>query len=100
MEHVVTAVHHRGEHVADLHRIGAEIHLEHKVDRPWMTRALIHQHLAPALDRLGFLTTRVPADGSEQAHRSRWFIERLGFERTWGDEQFDYFMLGELPFKR
>ena len=94
--HVISAVHRRGEHVANLHRIGSEIHLEHLVARKWMTRALIHEHLGPALEILGFLTTRVPRDDTT----NRRFIERLGFEKTWSDDQFDYYMLGSLPFSR
>jgi hypothetical protein len=29
---------------------------------------------------------------------SRRFVQRIGFEQTWSDEDYDYFMLTALPF--
>lgn len=56
----------------------------------------IRNFLAPLMDRLGFLTTRI------QHHhvREKRFVERLGFERTWMDGEFAFYMLTALPFER
>jgi hypothetical protein len=40
------------------------------------------------------LTTRVPI-GDEANER---FNRVFGFERTWSDERFHYFVMAELPF--
>ena len=85
-----------GKAVARLIRMGSEVHFEihpehrHRVIYRHVTR----EFLRPVFEEHGFLTTRThPRDFKSQA-----FIERLGFERTWSDENFDYYMLTALPF--
>lgn len=74
---------------------GTEIHVE--FTRPGaVLRNRVREFLAPLLDRHGFLTTRVPIGWSKH----RRFVERLGFRLTWNDNEYEYFMLTELPFSR
>lgn len=72
---------------------GSEFHFlatpEFRLDRKAMRAGL-----APLFDRYGFLTTRV-AHGDLANQR---FNHLFGFELTWADEQFQYFILTKLPF--
>ncbi len=82
-----------GERAGTAWILGAEIHFE--LHRP----RSIHRHAAreflrPLLAREGFLTTRV-SHGDAPSGR---FVRKLGFEFTWSDETYDYFMLTDLPF--
>lgn len=61
-----------------------------------LRRGDMREFLAPLLARRGFLTTRVPV-GDEANER---FNRAFGFERTWSDERFHYFLMTELPFGR
>lgn len=44
----------------------------------------------------GMITTRIlhGSSGPEE------FVKRLGFEKTWSDEQFNYFALCKAPYER
>ncbi|MBS0506587.1 MAG: hypothetical protein JSR53_04295 [Proteobacteria bacterium] len=59
-------------------------------------RRAMREFLRPLFERRGFLTTRV-AHGDLANQR---FNKVFGFERTWSDEQFHYFLMAELPFGR
>ena len=59
-----------------------------------LRRQYMREFLAPLLARRGFLTTRVPV-GDEANER---FNRAFGFERTWSDDRFHYFVMTELPF--
>ena len=59
-------------------------------------RGLIREFVKPLIETRGYLTTRVLHEKSFQTA----FIERIGFRRTWSDDQFSYFYLGSLPFER
>lgn len=61
-----------------------------------MNRAVMREFVRPLLARHGFLTTRVAVD-DEANHR---FNRLFGFEKTWSDGVFDYFVLTRLPFER
>lgn len=72
---------------------GSEFHFlptpDFKLDRKAM-----HAGLAPLFARFGFLTTRVAhADKTNQR-----FNRLFGFEPTWADTNFQYFMMTKLPF--
>lgn len=87
-----------GEHVASAITKGTEIHIALVPDwRPQgSARRLIRSFLAPLLERSGYLTTRVRKERASEIE----FVTRVGFRPTWMDEQFQYFMLGRLPFER
>lgn len=57
-------------------------------------RAALRAFLKPLLERHGHLTTRVPVGDTANER----FNQLFGFERTWSDEQFHYFLMSELPF--
>lgn len=57
-------------------------------------RAQLREFLRPLLARHGHLTTRV-AHGDLANQR---FNRAFGFERTWSDERFHYFIMDKLPF--
>lgn len=87
-----------GEHVCTAVMSGSEIHFAIK---PEHQRKLIRKEntagfLKPLLERHGYLTTRVLLT-SKAAQR---FVERLGFEPTWADAQFQYYLMNTLPFTR
>ena len=72
---------------------GSEFHFlptsDFKLDRKAMCTAL-----APLFDRFGFLTTRVAHEDKANQRFNRLF----GFEPTWADSTFQYFMMTKLPF--
>jgi hypothetical protein len=85
-----------GQAVARLMHAGAEVHFEvhpehrHRV----IYRGVTREFLRPLFEQHGFLTTKVPLLDDT----SRRFVQRIGFELTWSDEDYDYFMLTALPF--
>lgn len=87
-----------GQHVATAVVKGTEIHFALVPGKrpPGSARGAVRAFLSPLLDKHGFLTTRV------QHHRldQKRFVERVGFRPTWRDDQFDYYLLGALPFTR
>jgi hypothetical protein len=74
---------------------GTEIHVEFKRTGV-ITRRKVREFLGPLIDQSGFLTTRCEAGDS----RSRRFIEKIGFQFTWADDRFEYFLLDRLPFSK
>lgn len=59
-----------------------------------LRRKEMREFLRPLFERHGHLTTRV-AHGDLANQR---FNKVFGFERTWSDDQFHYFLMAELPF--
>lgn len=86
------------KHVATAILKGTEIHLyvlpQYRL-RVFL-RGRMQQFLDPMMDEFGFLTTRVMHEQKGQQK----FVARLGFKPTWADAQFQYYMLGRLPFVR
>lgn len=86
------------QHVATAVIKGSEIHFA--VGPCWSPRlcqrGALQGFLRPLFDRHGFLTTRVQHDRVAQ----KAFVRRLGFEKTWTDDVFEYYMLGSVPFER
>lgn len=61
-----------------------------------LRRAEMREFLRPLFNRHGCLTTRV-------AHtdvRNQRFNRAFGFEKTWSDEQWHYYVLTTLPFEK
>lgn len=59
-----------------------------------LKRKEMREFLRPLYERNGFLTTRVAhADLANQR-----FNKVFGFERTWSDDTFHYFLMNDLPF--
>lgn len=77
---------------------GSEIHfaLDAKQYKKAMRRGPMRAAIKPLFDRLGFLTTRILIGHTDQAR----FVERVGFEKTWSDGRFDYYLLANLPYER
>ena len=61
-----------------------------------LRRAEIREKLRPLFERHGCLTTRVAHDDLANQR----FNKAFGFERTWSDDRFHYFLMAELPFGR
>ena len=57
-------------------------------------RKNLRESIRPHLDTAGFLTTRLQHGDSENERFNKLF----GFKKTWADENFQYFILTELPF--
>jgi len=76
---------------------GSEVHFE--IAPEFRGRVIFknvtRSFLAPLFDLYGFLTTRVPR-GNE---KDSGFVERIGFQRTWEDQEIVYYMLTALPFE-
>ena len=87
-----------GVHVCTALIRGSEIHIaivaEHRLRT--VLRMRVREFLAPLFDRYGFLTTRVALGRSAEQR----FVLRMGFEPTWSDHKFEYYLLAELPFSR
>jgi len=85
-------------HVATAILKGNEIHFGIKPEfrKKLIQRKRTREYLKPLLERKSFLTTRVILNDKYKQN----FVERLGFNPTWHDEQFQYFMLTKLPFER
>lgn len=87
-----------GEHVGTLANLGTEVHIA--LIEGWKPRSsyrgAIRAFLQPIFDVHGFLTTKLRySDVKERA-----FIERVGFRKTWADGNFQYFLLGSMPFEK
>ncbi len=65
---------------------GTEIHMEGF----GFTRQRVKELLGPIFEKFGFLTTRLEFDEDTR------FVDRLGFEPTWRDENYQYYILTEL----
>ena len=87
-----------GVHVCTALLKGTEIHFAIVADHRLRTvlRTRTREFLEPMFERYGFLTTRV-AHGRKLEQR---FVQRMGFEPTWSDAKFEYYLLAELPFSR
>nr|BDD47832.1 hypothetical protein 5 [Burkholderiaceae bacterium] len=86
------------EHVCTAILKGTEIHfgIIKKFRKKLIQRKRTREYLKPLLERKSFLTTRVII----QDKVKQKFIERLGFNATWNDETFQYYILTKLPFER
>ena len=74
---------------------GTEVHVE--FHRPGVvTKAVLRAFFQPLLDELGFVTTRTQREDTRNAR----FVQRLGFKKTWADDQYDYYMLTAVPFTK
>lgn len=87
-----------GEHVGSAIVKGTELHFALLPGfRPkGCVRGAIHAFLQPLLEAHGFLTTRVRL--GQVAEKT--FVQRVGFKPTWNDDNFQYYLLGALPFAR
>lgn len=74
---------------------GTEFHCQ-LADTCKFNRRHMGEILQPLLDREGYLTTRVRVDDKENRRFNRLF----GFEKTWSDGTFDYFILTNIRFRR
>ena len=87
-----------GVHVCTALLKGTEIHFaivaEHRLRTVLRMRA--RDFLEPLFERYGFLTTRVALGRSVEQR----FVLRMGFEPTWSDHKFEYYLLAALPFSR
>lgn len=87
-----------GQKVARALCCGTEIHFEiapgheHKV----IFRHVTREFLKPMFDKHGLLTTKTWIGDEVNAR----FITRLGFEKTWSDAEYDYYILTALPFEK
>lgn len=73
---------------------GTEFHC-HLVPGFRLNRRVMREFMRPLFERHGFLTTRVHR--SDEANQR--FNRVFGFERTWSDDQFHYYILTALPFE-
>lgn len=87
-----------GEHAATAIVKGTEVHfgVMSEFRGRAISRRRTQEFLGPLLDRHGYLTTRVQL----KSHDNQKFVERIGFKPTWSDGQFQYYLLGRLPFQR
>lgn len=85
-----------GKHAGTLIVKGMEVHFAFTSRPTASVRRVGREMLAPILDRYGMLTTRVP----RSLRAAKKFVQRVGFEFTWQDHEFDYFMLSTLPWER
>lgn len=87
-----------GESVGTAMIKGTEIHfaLDPNHYKTAMRRGPMREAIKPLFDRIGFLTTRILIGHKDQAR----FVERVGFEKTWSDGRFDYYLLANLPYER
>ncbi len=83
-----------GEFMGFVATAGTEIHI-FSISHRLITKANISKYIEPILKEYGFVTTRVPINVID--HKLRF---KLGFEKTWEDAQFSYWILTSLPFKR
>jgi len=74
---------------------GTEIHV-HFTRKGVITRRVVQNFLGPLLDELGYLTTRCNTGDAV----TKRFLTKLGFEPTWSDGQYEFFMLARLPFRK
>jgi len=87
-------IHIDGELAACGFMLGTEIHFavlpsfRHKV----ITRRIAREFFTPLLSHFPYLTTRILL-GNENNE----FVRRIGFENTWSDTTFNYYLMAELP---
>lgn len=74
---------------------GTEFHCQ-LADGFRLNRSEMREFLRPLFEREGHLTTRVAHDDLANQRFNKVF----GFERTWSDDRFHYFLLDKLPFER
>ena len=60
-------------------------------------RGLIRYMLEPLFAVHGFLTTKLRMGDHLKEHE---FVTRLGFRKTWSDGDFQYYLLGAMPFEK
>lgn len=74
---------------------GCEVHVD--LRRPGVvTRRTIREFFAPVLDKHGMATTRA-LRGDPRLDR---FLKRIGFNRSWSDDHYDYYILTAMPFTK
>lgn len=74
---------------------GTEFHCQ-LFDGFRLNRQEMREFLRPLLERYGFLTTRV----RHEDIANQRFNKVFGFEKTWSDETYHYFIMAELPFAK
>lgn len=72
---------------------GSEIHLNPDV-QCMVSRRHFQDVFGPIIEEYGFVTTRVPHGMSDE------FTRRIGFEVTWADDHFTYYIMEHVPFSR
>lgn len=72
---------------------GTEFHC-HLEDGFKLRRKEMREFLVPLFDKYGYLTTRVLLNDESNQRFNKVF----GFEHTWSDDRFHYFLMSELPF--
>lgn len=85
-----------GQHIGSAVMSGTEVHFALARRPCGCTRGAIKALLEPLFESAGFLTTRVRIGRLKETK----FVERVGFKPTWRDEQFQYYLLGQMPFAR
>lgn len=78
----------------DIYVMGMEIHFYPNRRKGAMTRREFYPIFQAILDQFGMITTRVPHGMDDR------FTRRIGFEKTWADNQYTYYMLDHLPFRK
>lgn len=61
-----------------------------------LRRSEMRDFLRPIFERYGHLTTRVEHGDAANERFNKLF----GFERTWSDGRYHYFLMSELPFSK
>jgi len=84
-----------GEDVAICISKGPEFHFVPLVVGKAMSRKNIIEALEPIMNEYGYVTTRVPV--CEENHKLRL---KLGFVKSWEDNDFSYWALTELPYQK
>lgn len=85
-----------GELIGIVMAKGSEVHLcaRPKYYRRCLTRQNAKKLLWPIFERHGYLTTRIRLSSFSKQR----FVERAGFEKTWADDRFVYYMMTEKPY--
>lgn len=78
----------------DIFTRGSEIHFDPNHKKGSMTLAEFRGIFQAMLDKYSFITTRVPHGMSDE------FTRRIGFEVTWTDDFYTYYMLTHVPFTK
>ncbi len=73
---------------------GCEVHVEWQKGKEVRFVRAARKVFAEVLSELGFLTTR------QKKSQSPEFLERVGFRKTWSDDEFDYFLTTAVPLAR
>lgn len=87
-----------GELIGTVIAKGTEVHICVKPScrKLKITRRNVKQLIWPIYDRMGFLTTRVNVGDDDR----RRFVEKFGFQETWADDRFAYYMMTEKPYEK